>query len=197
MREALKRTAVALKQAGVPFALCGGYAAWARGGPEPDHDVDFLVAERDAERAAQALAGAGLRIERPPEDWLFKVHTDGVFVDVISRVGGDCVVPEVIERADDLEVLSVVMPVLTATDLLTSKLRALSEHTCDFARLLPVARAVREQVEWRQVREEMAGNDYAAAFLYLLDRLGIPSDTAAAQTQPRTVTPLAAAGGSP
>ena len=34
-REPLKRTAVALKEAGIHFALAGGYAAWARGGNPP------------------------------------------------------------------------------------------------------------------------------------------------------------------
>ena len=68
VRDLLKRTAVALKQAGVPFALCGGYAAWVRGAPEPDHDADFLVREADAERAAAALADTGLPVVEPAED---------------------------------------------------------------------------------------------------------------------------------
>ena len=46
LREALKLVAVALKESGVPFALTGGYAVWARGGPEPDHDVDFATRPR-------------------------------------------------------------------------------------------------------------------------------------------------------
>ena len=50
IRDLLKRTAVALKEGDVPFALCGGYAAWVRGAPEPDHDADFLVPEAEAER---------------------------------------------------------------------------------------------------------------------------------------------------
>ena len=44
--------------------------------------------------------------------------------------------------------LSVQMPVLPATDIVVTKLMALDEHYCDFARLLPVARALREQVDW-------------------------------------------------
>ena len=72
LREALKRVAVALKESGIPFALMGGYAVWARGGPEPDHDVDFLVADADAAKAADVLPDKGFRVEHPPEDWLFK-----------------------------------------------------------------------------------------------------------------------------
>ena len=65
------------------------------------------------------------------------------------------------------------MPVLTATDILVTKLMALDEHYCDFARLLPVARALREQVDWETVRREVGGNDFAVVFLQLLGRLGV------------------------
>ena len=173
LRTALKRAAVALKQASIPFALGGGYAAWARGGPEPDHDVDFLVSPDDADRAERALTAAGLRVEHAPEDWLFKVFDGDAMVDIIHRMSGDPVTHEVLADAEEMEVLSVNMPVLSATELLGEKLRALDEHTCDFTRLLPVARALREQVEWAVVRRAVEDNDYAVVFLVLLERLGV------------------------
>jgi hypothetical protein len=176
VRDLLKRTGVALKQAGVPFALCGGYAAWVRGAPEPDHDADFLVPAAAAQDAAKALAEAGLEVVEPAEDWLVKVVSgadDGVFVDVLWRTCGVPVQDALIDRADVLPVLSVQMPVLPATDIVVTKLMALDEHYCDFGRLLPVARALREQVDWPRVRREVGENDFAVVFLVLLDRLGI------------------------
>jgi hypothetical protein len=136
VRDLLKRTAVALKQAGVPFALCGGYAAWVRGAPEPDHDADFLVPAADADRAAAALADAGLPVVEPAEDWLVKVVTDNAFIDVLWRTCGAPVENDLIERAEDMSVLSVHMPVLEATDIVVTKIMALDEHYCDFGRLL-------------------------------------------------------------
>jgi hypothetical protein len=44
---------------------------------------------------------------------------------------------------------------------------------CDFTRLLPTVRAVRERVDWVQVRADTATNDFAVAFFVLTDRLGI------------------------
>lgn len=174
LREALKATAVALKKSGLAFALGGGYASWAHGGPEPDHDVDFVITEADAERAAKVLRNAGLRVEQPPEDWLFKVFTeDAAMVDIIFRINGNPVDTALLERAQTYEVLSVQMPVISATDLVISKINALDEHTCDYSHLLPVARALREQVEWKRLREAVAGNDFGAVFLILLERLGI------------------------
>ena len=172
-QEALKRVAVSLKQSGLRFALAGGYAAWAHGAPEPLHDVDFVVAEQEAEQARGALSAAGLRVEQPPEDWLFKVFTDGTMVDVTYRINSSPVDTVVLDRAEEMEVLSVVMPVLSATDVLTSKLNALDEHYCDYGKLLPVARALREQVDWDRVRADTVQNDFAVTGLFLLDRLGI------------------------
>lgn len=173
LREALKRVAVALKQSGIPFALIGGYAVWARGGPEPDHDVDFMVAEEDAPAAAAALADEGFQVVQPPEDWLFKVFTDGAMVDVIHRDSGEPARREVVSDADEIEVLSISMPVLSGSELVVQKLNAMDEHMCDFSRMLPVARALREQVDWGRVRKETDGHHFAAAFLYLAERLGI------------------------
>ena len=172
-QEALKRVAVSLKQSGLPFALAGGYAAWALGAPEPEHDVDFVVARDDAEQAYTALERAGLRVEQPPEDWLFKVFTDGTMVDVTYRLNSSPVDGTVLGRAEEVEVLSIVMPVLSATDVITSKLNALDEHYCDYSKLLPVARALREQVDWDRVRADTAENDFAVTGLFLLDRLRI------------------------
>src|SRR6266540_6192988 len=70
------------RDAGIEFALGGGLASWARGGPESEHDVDFLVRPEDAERAQAALADAGMRPETPPEEWLLKAYDDnGILVD--------------------------------------------------------------------------------------------------------------------
>jgi hypothetical protein len=173
LREALKSVAVALKQSGVPFALMGGSAAWARGGPEPDHDVDFLVAEEDAERVAQFLADQDFDVVQPPEDWLFKVFADGAMVDIIHGPVGVPADRAHVERATSMDVLAVHMPVLDATQLVVHKLASLDEHYCDLAKVLPVLRALREQVDWERVARDTAANDFAVTVLFLLRRLGI------------------------
>jgi hypothetical protein len=173
LREALKRVATALKDTGVPFALTGGYAVWVRGGPEPDHDADFLIHPDDADKVAGMLAEHGLQVVQPPEDWLFKVFTDDSMVDVLYRAPGSPEVGPVLDRATESEVLSVWMPVLASTDLLLQKLAVLTERYCDLAAVLPTARALREQVDWGVVRNGVAGNPYAEVTLELLERLDV------------------------
>lgn len=173
LRDALRCAASALKAAGPDFALAGSYALWAHGAPEPVHDVDVVVAETDVERAVTTLAEAGFAIERTPENWLFKAKMNGVVVDVLHRVNGEVVDSDLIASAKTREVLAIPMPVLSPTVAVIQKLKSLHEHHCDLAALLPAARAVREQVDWARVRAETKDNDFAAAFLFLTDRLGV------------------------
>lgn len=176
LREGLKTVAVALKESGIPFALIGGYAAWANGAPEPGHDVDFLVAEEDAARAAGALHERGLLVRRPPEDWLFKVELDGITIDVIHRTTSTPI-EAVLAQADVRSVLSVDMPVTSPTDVTSEKLLALDEHYCDLAPLLPILRALREQVDWPEVDRRSKGHPFAEAVLFLLRQLSIIEET--------------------
>jgi hypothetical protein len=176
LREALKLVAVTLKEGELPFALAGSYGLWAHGGPEPEHDVDFMIAEEDAARAKDLLAERGLEVVQPPEDWLFKVYVEDAMVDVIHRASSAPIERSRFADVDQLEVESVLMPVQSTTVLMADKLGALEEHACDFGRILPVARAVREQVDWVFVAEQTRDNPFAVAFLYLLDLLGILGD---------------------
>jgi len=137
LRVAMKKVATALKGADVPFALSGGYASWARGGPEPVHDVDFVLLADDVPHAVAVLDAAGLRIVEPPEDWLVKVYDGDALVDLIFRPAERPVTPEQLDAATEVRVDSVLMPVQSATDLLAAKLLVLNEHYCDFARLFP------------------------------------------------------------
>jgi hypothetical protein len=172
-REALKRIAVALREGGVGFALAGGYAGWAQGGPEPSNDVDFVVAKDEAGRAAAVLTEAGLDVRQPPEDWLIKVYSDGALVDILFRLASEPVDHALLARAVEQEVLSVKMPVVDTTDLVIGKLAALNEHACDLSKVLPTARALREKVDWPRVEAATAWNDIAVACLFLLRRIGV------------------------
>jgi len=56
------------------------------------------------------------------------------------------------------------------------KLHAFDEHACDFARILAIARAVREQVDWDDVRLRTDTSPFARAFFTLIEGLGIIGD---------------------
>ncbi|GAA3748804.1 nucleotidyltransferase [Plantactinospora mayteni] len=169
----LKRVAAVLKQSEIPFALGGSFAVYAHGGHSSEHDVDFLIREQDTERALAALVEAGFTAERPPEDWLVKVWDSDRMVDLIHRPIETPVTDETFRDTVVRPVDAIHMPVLSATHLMVHKLLSFSQHYCDFARGLPLARSLREQIDWDRVRKETAHSPYAEAFLVLLDRLDV------------------------
>lgn len=174
LHEGMRIVGSALSAAQIPFALAGGFAAWVHGAPESDHDADFVVREHDVEKARAVLEETeGLRVEDPVENWLFKAYHGGALVDLIFRLGGAAVTEEMLERTDSFDVFGVPMPVLRATDVVAEKMRVLTEQRCNFSDLLPVVRALREQVDWGEVADRVVGNPYAEAFLFLLERLAV------------------------
>src|SRR3569833_1268035 len=172
----LKRAAFQLKEADIPFCLAGGFAVYARGGESVDHDIDFLIKEEDAPRVLTSLAEIGFRCEVPPEGWLVKAFDDDRLIDFIYNPVQRPVTDDVLKDTEVIAVNACHMPVLSATEMMIHKMLTWSAHYCDFARGLPVARSLREQIDWDRVRAETADSPYAYAFLVLLDRLEVLAD---------------------
>lgn len=171
--QTLRVAAATLRDAPVQFALAGSVAAWARGGPAPQSDLDLVVRPRDAEAALQALSEAGMRPERPPEEWLFKAWHGDVMVDLIFRPSGLELDDDVFARADVMSVLAMAMPVMAIEDVLVTKLFALDEHALDYGPLVAIARGLREQIDWPWLRARTERWPYARAFFTLVTDLGL------------------------
>ena len=170
---AMKKGAGVLQDAEIAFMLGGGLASWARGGPRTEHDVDFMLRPEDAEDALQAFAEAGYRTEKPPEQWLFKAYVDDVLIDLIFMPVDGPVTDETIERADVIEVAALRLHVVSLEDVITQKLLAITEQEPDFGPVLEMARALREQIDWDDVRRLTQGSPFARAFFTLVEELGI------------------------
>ena len=186
IEETFKRAVAALEGAEVPFLLGGTLACWARGGPRTHNDLDFMVKPEDAERALEALVAAGMRPERPVEDWLLKAWDGDVLIDLIHHPKGLEITDEVIARGELRDVAAMQPRVMALEDVLTSKLLALGEHSLDLEGSLQIARSLREQIDFGEVRARTAGSPYARAFFALLDELGI------GEPEPGAVSPRSA-----
>ena len=171
--ESMKSAAAALRDAEVPYMLGGGLAAWARGGPPTEHDVDFFVRPADAERALEALVAAGMKPERPPEGWLLKAWDGETMVDLIFSPAGGTVDDGYFERAEEMEVAAQRLPVASLGDVLTTKLLALNEQDPDLSSVLEMARSLREQIDWDFVRAQTTQSPFARAFFTLVEELGV------------------------
>ena len=178
--EAMKAAAAILKRSEIKFVLGGGLSAWARGGPKSEHDVDFLLKPEDADAALQAFADAGWKTEKPPEGWLYKVwHENGALVDLIYNPASGPITDEAIDRAPVGEVMALRVKTSTLEDVLVSKLMAMTEQEPDFSSLLEWARALREQIDWEDVRARTEASPFARAFFTLVESLGIVGGTPA------------------
>jgi predicted nucleotidyltransferase len=186
--ESLKHAAAALREAGVPFALGGGLAIWARGGPETEHDVDLFIRPGDADRALEVLDADGFRTERPPEGWLVKAWRGDVLVDLIYEPSGLLIDDSVFARADELDVYALRLQVMPLEDVLVTKLHAMGEHQLDYEAVLEVARTLREQIDWRDVRARTADSPYARAFFTLVEELGVVEPEHASAAAPLRLT---------
>lgn len=204
---ALKRSAAALREANIPFLLGGSLASWARGGPETRHDLDLMIKEKDVEAALDALERVGMKREDPPEEWLVKAWDGDILVDLIFHPKGMPITDEVIERGEEMAVLSMEMRVMALEDVMATKLMALSEHHLRYESLLAMARALRERIDWPTLRRRTEQSPFALAFFVLLDGLGIVAEeatrtaeetTSEARSEPDEVTAPARPGpGSP
>jgi Uncharacterised nucleotidyltransferase len=172
--DTLKKAVAALRDHNVPYLLGGGLAIWARGGPERDHDLDFMVKEEDADRALQALVDAGMKPEKPPEDWLYKAYDEnGVMVDVIFRPTANPVTDEMIGRGEELEVMAISVNVMSPEDVFVSKLLSLREQELDYTSLVEMTRSIREQVDWDTVRGLTEHSPFARAFFTVAEGLDL------------------------
>ena len=174
----LRRATAALREADVPFMLGGSVACWARGGPRSQNDVDLIVPPDAAEQALQVLERAGMRTERPTEEWLYKAYNGDVLIDVIFEpTGMPPITRELIEEAEVMPVLAVGMPVMSIEDVLASKLLSLSEQRLDYAAVVEIARALREKIDWPSLEDRTKESPYARAFFALLRELEVlPGD---------------------
>jgi predicted nucleotidyltransferase len=171
--DAMMHVAAALRDAEVPYLLAGSFAVWARGGPAHDTDLDFAVKSGDVERAVEALVDAGLEHRPTPEEWLEKVCEGEVQVDLIYNPAGLRIDDQVMARGDDIEVNGMTFRVMAIDDVMTTKLFAFKEHYLDYASTLEMARMVREQIDWNELRRRCGDYAYAKPFFTLAEELGV------------------------
>ena len=68
------------------------------------------------------------------------------------------------------------LPVMSLEDVLATKLLALTEQEPNYGAVLEIARTLREQIRWDEVRERTQDSPFAKAFFTLIAELGILPD---------------------
>jgi predicted nucleotidyltransferase len=94
-------------------------------------------------------------------------------VDLIFERNGITVDDAFFQRAEELEVDAVRLLMMPLEDVLVTKLLSMREHEIDYESVVEIARTVREQINWEDVRRRTNGSPYAKAFFTLVDELGL------------------------
>ncbi len=195
LEDALKKSAAALRAADVQFLLGGSLASWARG--ETRHDLDLVISPADVDRALEALQEAGMRPEDPPEEWLVKAWDGNTLIDLIHHPKGLPVDDALMQRGEVMSVLGMEMRVMALEDVLVTKLMALSEHSLRYESLLAISRALRERIDWEDVRARTTESAFARAFFVMLEGLGVLPEatptTGGHEARVRVLTPRGSA----
>jgi hypothetical protein len=114
-----------------------------------------------------------MRSERPTEQWLVKAWDGDVLIDLILRASGLPDNEAVFQRADRLNVDGQMANVMGLDDTMVTKLLALDERALDYGPLVAIARSLREQIDWGELRDRTADSRYSGAFLALVEDLGL------------------------
>ncbi len=151
-----------------------------------------MIKPEDTDRAVAALTEAGMRFEDPPEEWLVKAYDGDTLIDLIFAPKGIPMDDQAIDRGEVLSVLGMEMRVMALEDVLVTKLMALSEHALRYESLLAIARALRERIDWEDVRTRTNSSPFARAFFVMLEGLGVVDEakpTTGGEPRVRVLTP--------
>jgi len=150
------RALTALTDAGVPFLIGGAVALNHHTGIwRNTKDLDLMVPPEEVERALAELERLGCEVEVVDAVWLSKAHykEGGLYVDLIhcNSNGTFPVDASFFERAGATRLLGVDVPVMSAEDLLLSKMFVGSRDRWDGADVLHLLYATKGALDWDTV----------------------------------------------
>ena len=159
-----------LERKKVPYAVAGAFALQEHTGIYRDtKDLDLFLTSETAMKTVKILRDAGFRCETCDPVWLYKAHRDGFFVDLITGMSNAAIVVEDswIERAKPATIHGVPTRVLSAEELLASKLFVTRRERFDGADIAHVIYGTRGKLDWQRVLQ-LAGQNWEMLFWALV-----------------------------
>lgn len=146
----------ALTEAQIPYAVAGAYALHMHTGIwRVTKDIDIVLEARHVPAALRRLEAAGYetRIEDPV--WLAKAFRGEHFVDLITALGNTLLVIDAswIERATPHEILDIPCRVLSAEEMIASKIFICRRERFDGADVAHMIRACGDRLDWGRVQQ--------------------------------------------
>jgi len=136
---------------GVPYAVSGAFALHEHTGIWRDtKDLDLFLPTREMEPALQLFREAGFETEVRDPVWLGKAWREGYFVDLITGMSNAVIQVDQswIARSHAAEVLGVPARVLSAEELIASKIFVTRRERFDGADVAHLIFATRDTLDW-------------------------------------------------
>jgi hypothetical protein len=164
----------------ISYAVAGAFALQAHTGIHRDtKDLDLFLTADVAPVALKILQEEGFHCEVCDPVWLFKVHRDGFFVDLITAMSNAAIIVDDswIQRAKPAVVHDVETRVLAAEELLASKLFVTRRERFDGVDIAHIVYGTRGKIDWQRVLV-LAGDHWEILFWALiLFRYAYPAQT--------------------
>jgi predicted nucleotidyltransferase len=161
---------LAMNEHGIPYAVAGAFALqkytsiW-----RMTKDLDLFIKASDVPAALEHLVNQGFRCETLDPVWLSKAHRGEYFVDLISGMSNATIVVDDswLEGAQPAVIAGVHSQIISAEDLIASKLFVLRRERFDGADISHVIYRMKGQLKWDRILE-LAGEHWEIMLLALV-----------------------------
>jgi hypothetical protein len=164
----------------IPYAVAGAFALQAHTGICRDtKDLDLFLTSETATTALNDLRASGFCCEVCDPVWLYKVHRDGFFVDLITGMSNAALVVDDswIDRARPAVVLGVPSRVLAAEEVLLSKLFVTHRERFDGADIAHVVYGTAGKLDWPRLLSSVGEHWEIFFWALILFRYAYPAQT--------------------
>src|SRR5581483_4831264 len=142
---------LAMNEHVIPYAVAGAFALQKYTGIwRITKDLDLFIKAEDVPAALESLCDEGFRCETPDPVWLSKARRGEYFVDLISGMSNAVIVVDDswFERAQPAIVAEVKSQIISAEDLIASKLFVTRRERFDGADIAHIIYRTKGQLEW-------------------------------------------------
>jgi hypothetical protein len=170
----------AMNEHRIPYAVAGAFALQKYTGIwRMTKDLDLFVKASDVPAALEYLCNQGFRCETLDPVWLSKAHRGEYFVDLISGMSNATIVVDDswLKRTQPAVIAGVQSQIISAEDLIASKLFVLRRERFDGADIAHIIYRTKGQLQWGRIME-LAGEHWEIVlFALVLFRYVYPAHT--------------------
>jgi hypothetical protein len=153
---------LAMNEHGLPYAVAGAFALQKYTGIwRVTKDLDLFMKAEDVPAALQYLVEHGFRCETLDPVWLAKAHRGEYFVDLISGMSNAVIVVDDtwMERTQPATIAGVESRIISAEDLLASKLFVIRRERFDGADIAHIIYRTQGKFDWNRILQ-LAGEHW-------------------------------------